>query len=67
MRDRDLILRSPLLRASRRMKPQKKRPNDVTLSELALEMLFPTDDKTVEIVKAMVRESNAPAAMKAAS
>jgi transcriptional regulator with XRE-family HTH domain len=42
-------------------------PNDVTLSELALEMLFPADDKTIEIVKDMVRESNAPAAMKAAS
>jgi transcriptional regulator with XRE-family HTH domain len=42
-------------------------PNDVTLSELALEMLFPADDRTVEIVNAMVRESNAPAAMKAAS
>jgi hypothetical protein len=37
------------------------------LSELALEMLFPADDKTVEIVKAMVRESNAPTAMQAAS
>jgi transcriptional regulator with XRE-family HTH domain len=42
-------------------------PNDVTLSELALEMLFPADDKTIEIVNDMVRESNAPAAMKAAS
>jgi hypothetical protein len=41
-------------------------PNDVTLAELALEMLFPADDKTVEIVKDMVRESNAPAGMKAA-
>jgi transcriptional regulator with XRE-family HTH domain len=41
-------------------------PNDVTLSELALEMLFPADDKTVEIVKEMVRESNAPAGIKAA-
>ena len=41
-------------------------PNDVTLSELALEMLFPADDKTIEIVKDMVRESNAPAGMKAA-
>ena len=30
-------------------------PNDVTLSELALEMLFPADDKTIEIVKDMVR------------
>jgi hypothetical protein len=39
----------------------------VTLSELALEMLFPADDKTIEIVKAMVRESTAPARMKAAS
>jgi transcriptional regulator with XRE-family HTH domain len=41
-------------------------PNDVSLSELALEMLFPADDKTIEIVKEMVRESNAPAGMKAA-
>jgi transcriptional regulator with XRE-family HTH domain len=42
-------------------------PNDVTLSELALEMLFPADDKTIQIVNDMVRESNAPARMKAAS
>lgn len=41
-------------------------PNDVTLSELALEMLFPADDQTIEIVKEMVRESNAAAQMKAA-
>ncbi len=32
-------------------------PNDVTLSELALEMLFPADDRTAEIAKAMVEES----------
>lgn len=32
-------------------------PNDVTLSELALEMLFPADDKTVGIVRTMVEES----------
>jgi hypothetical protein len=31
-------------------------PNDVTLSELALEMLFPADDPTAEIAKAMVAE-----------
>jgi hypothetical protein len=31
-------------------------PNDVTLAELALEMLFPADDRTVEIVRSMVRE-----------
>jgi hypothetical protein len=36
------------------------------LSELALEMLFPADDKTIEIVKDMLRESNAPAGMKVA-
>lgn len=41
-------------------------PNDVTLAELALEMLFPADDQTIEIVKEMVRESNAAAQMKAA-
>jgi transcriptional regulator with XRE-family HTH domain len=41
-------------------------PNDVTLAELALEMLFPADDKTVEIVQDMVRETNAPAGMAAA-
>lgn len=35
-------------------------PNDVTLAELALEMLFPADGQTIEIVKAMVRE---PAAL----
>jgi transcriptional regulator with XRE-family HTH domain len=33
-------------------------PNDVTLAELALEMLFPADDKTIEIVGTMVRETN---------
>jgi hypothetical protein len=36
-------------------------PNDVTLSELALEMLFPADDETVRIAKAMVEEKRAPA------
>ncbi len=41
-------------------------PNDVTLAELALEMLFPADDQTIEIVKEMVRESNAATGMKAA-
>jgi transcriptional regulator with XRE-family HTH domain len=34
-------------------------PNDVTLSELALEMLFPADDQTAEIAKAMVVEQRA--------
>jgi transcriptional regulator with XRE-family HTH domain len=34
-------------------------PHDVTLSELALEMLFPADDRTAEIAKAMVAESGA--------
>ena len=31
-------------------------PNDVTLAELALEMLFPADAKTIEIGKRMVEE-----------
>jgi transcriptional regulator with XRE-family HTH domain len=31
-------------------------PSDVTLAELALEMLFPADDETVEIVKSMELE-----------
>ena len=31
-------------------------PNDVTLSELALEMLFPADDQTARIAQAMVEE-----------
>jgi transcriptional regulator with XRE-family HTH domain len=31
-------------------------PNDVTLAELALEMLFPADAKTIEITRTMVRE-----------
>lgn len=31
-------------------------PSDVTLAELALEMLFPADDETVEIVAEMERE-----------
>ncbi len=34
-------------------------PDDVTLSELALEMLFPADEATVAIVKAMGAEPNA--------
>lgn len=34
-------------------------PNDVTLAELALEMLFPADDQTIEIVKTMVKETAA--------
>lgn len=39
-------------------------PSDVTLAELALEMLFPADDETVEIVKSMEleRASATPAA-----
>ena len=31
-------------------------PTDVTLSELALEMLFPADDDTVAIVRVMADE-----------
>ena len=31
-------------------------PNDVTLSELALEMLFPADEATARIAQAMVEE-----------
>ena len=34
-------------------------PTDVTLSELALEMLFPADEATIAIVKAMVAEEEA--------
>jgi len=34
-------------------------PNDVTLAELALEMLFPADDQTIEIANNMVREQPA--------
>jgi len=34
-------------------------PTDVTLSELALEMLFPADEATVAIVKSMVEEDAA--------
>jgi transcriptional regulator with XRE-family HTH domain len=34
-------------------------PNDVTLSELALEMLFPADATTIEIVRSMVLEQAA--------
>ena len=33
-------------------------PHDVTLSELALEMLFPANDKTVEIVGGLLAESS---------
>jgi hypothetical protein len=45
-------------------------PTDVTLSELALEMLFPADAATIEIVKRMVDEevsqqSSDPALQKA--
>jgi hypothetical protein len=32
-------------------------PNDVTLAELALEMLFPANQNTIAIVQRMVRES----------
>ncbi len=35
-------------------------PTDVTLSELALEMLFPADEATVAIVKTMVDEERSP-------
>jgi len=35
-------------------------PNDVTLAELALEMLFPADAATVEIVRSMVQEQAQP-------
>ena len=34
--------------------------NDVTLAELALEMLFPADSQTIEIAKNMVQEQLAP-------
>jgi hypothetical protein len=34
-------------------------PTEVTLSELALEMLFPADDTTVAIVRQMVEETAA--------
>ncbi|HTC10574.1 MAG TPA: helix-turn-helix transcriptional regulator [Acetobacteraceae bacterium] len=34
-------------------------PTDVTLSELALEMLFPADEATIAIVKAMMDEATA--------
>jgi len=33
-------------------------PNDVTLAELALEMLFPADDGTVDIVRRMVQDGD---------
>ncbi|HWG79815.1 MAG TPA: helix-turn-helix domain-containing protein [Stellaceae bacterium] len=36
-------------------------PTDVTLSELALEMLFPADAETVAIVRAMAAEAGEPA------
>jgi transcriptional regulator with XRE-family HTH domain len=35
-------------------------PSDVTLAELALEMLFPADDETIEIVAEMERERSLP-------
>ena len=35
-------------------------PNDVTLAELALEMLFPADSQTIEIARNMVQEQLAP-------
>ena len=34
--------------------------SDVTLSELALEMLFPADSETIEIVNKMIAEPNSP-------
>ena len=37
-------------------------PTEVTLSELALEMLFPADSDTIEIVRRMVAESEAETA-----
>jgi hypothetical protein len=37
-------------------------PADVTLSELALEMLFPADEATIAIVKSMTDEVAAPVA-----
>jgi transcriptional regulator with XRE-family HTH domain len=39
-------------------------PNDVTLAELALEMLFPADQDTIAIVRRMVEESELAAAKK---
>ena len=36
-------------------------PNDVTLAELALEMLFPADQDTIAIVQRMVAETELPA------
>jgi transcriptional regulator with XRE-family HTH domain len=35
-------------------------PNDVTLAELALEMLFPADSQTIEIARNMIQEQLAP-------
>ena len=35
-------------------------PKDVTLAELALEMLFPADAKTIEIARSMVEEQPQP-------
>jgi transcriptional regulator with XRE-family HTH domain len=35
-------------------------PNDVTLAELALEMLFPADARTIEVTKSMVQEQPPP-------
>jgi transcriptional regulator with XRE-family HTH domain len=40
-------------------------PNDVTLAELALEMLFPADDATIAIVKNMVKETSMAEGMEA--
>jgi transcriptional regulator with XRE-family HTH domain len=42
-------------------------PNDVTLAELALEMLFPADAETVEIARRMVQEVPAPNSAPSAS
>ena len=41
-------------------------PHDVTLAELALEMLFPADARTSEIAQAMVCEQDALPARKMA-
>ncbi len=37
-------------------------PHDLTLAEIALEMLFPADEQTIEIVRRMLAEAGAPAA-----
>jgi hypothetical protein len=36
-------------------------PNDVTLAELALELLFPASEETIAIVNRMVRETDSAA------